>query len=75
MAKGYILQQNKTSIHEAALTLLCYNWGYKKGVVTTQVEYWINNIEQSAMMNEAGKSKTSYTDTVTNIYPTYLHKM
>ncbi len=77
-----ITKTRKQIIQEAALTLLCYNRGYKKVVGTSQVEYWIKNIEQSVMRNEAGnvlaknfKRKTSYMDMITDAYPTYFHEM
>jgi hypothetical protein len=77
-----ITKVRKQIIQEAALTLLCYDRGYKKVVGASQVEYWIKNIEQSAMMNGAGnvlakkyKGKASYTDMITNASPTYLHDM
>ncbi len=72
-----ITKARKQIIQEAS-----YDRGYKKVVGTSQVEYWIKNIEQSAMRNEAGnvlakkfRGKTSYTETITNAHPTYLHEM
>ncbi len=70
----------KQTIYLAALTLVCYDRGYKTIIGSSQVETWIENVEKSTIFNGADnvlrskyKGKTSYIESITRDHPTYLH--
>ncbi len=72
----------KLLLQEAALNVVCYDRGYKKVIGATQVDCWIKNIEESSgtskvsnVLTSKNKSKTSCTDAITAMHPTYLHDM
>ncbi len=49
----------KLLLQEAALTVVCYDRGYKKVIGTSQVDCWIKNIEESVRMNEVSDVLTT----------------
>jgi hypothetical protein len=80
--KKEMTKARKLLLQEAALTVVCYDRGYKKVIGATQVDCWIKNIEESIGTSEVSnvlasknKGKTSYTDVITAMHPTYLHDM
>jgi hypothetical protein len=77
-----MLYRCKLRIAKAARTIVLYDLGYKKVTGKYALEEWLKKIEDSFSFSSAKnvfrskhKGKTSYTDRITAVYPTYLHDL
>jgi hypothetical protein len=75
-------KREKKCIVAAACSIVFYDYGYRNVLGNFRLEKWLNRVinnilhsSSTAITTNNHKEKPSYTDSITQQHPTYLHEL